>query len=321
MRINDGTEGQESVSFVVIGYNEAATLADCLSSVNGVAAALDDSEVIYVDGGSSDDSVAIARDAGIDHVITKAGKRRAAENRNLGLAVARGTFIQFVDGDMVLDAAWLPAALSYLAERPRVAALFGRLEERNTSAVYQALQIDWEYPEGAARFCGGAALFRGAVLRQLGGFPEDVAYGEEPYLCWRIRNEAGDEIHHLHHRMALHDLAYQGFSDYWRRNVRCGETYAEIANRCKNTADPLWRDEVRSTLRWAGFMGVLLLAIIVMPWWGSGLALAVALAILVRKALQHLPGRGVPVAVLYALHTYFAKVGIAFGLLRWRRRA
>ena len=45
------------MSFVVIGYNEAATLKACLESVK--TANLDGFswELIYVDGGSTDDSV------------------------------------------------------------------------------------------------------------------------------------------------------------------------------------------------------------------------------------------------------------------------
>ncbi len=307
------------LSFVVIGYNEAATLADCFRSVR--AADLEDLrwELIYVDGGSSDDSIATARKEAAHRILGGNQRRRAAENRNLGWREARGRYVQFVDGDMALDRLWPKAALHILESKPDVAAVFGRLEERNQSRFYQALQIDWEYPEGEALYCGGAAMLRRETLEHFDGFPEDVAYGEEPYLCWRIRNEAGMKIHHLHARMALHDLAYTGFPDYWKRNIRCGATYAEIAARCHGTEDPFWSREVWVNLLWAWALVFLSGGVAFGP--GSSVRLAALLvlgAVGARKTVQFLR-RGQPwtVALLYAAHTYASKLSIAYGILRW----
>ena len=280
-------------------------------------------EVIYVDGGSTDNSRNVARAQGVDAVLGGDRKRRAAENRNLGLDSARGRFVQFLDGDMVLDGEWVKAALAILEGRTDVAVVFGRLEERNQNVFYRALQIDWQYPEGEAQYCGGASLVRAESIRTVGGFPEDVAYGEEPLLCWRVRNDLQQRIYHLHHRMAWHDLAYRGFGDYWSRTVRVGKTYAEIAARCRNTQEPFWSREVRSVLLWGNVMlwGTLLL--LVGPW-PVKMALAAALVLLLgRKIVQHRQN-GWAVATVYALHTYLAKLAIACGVgtwyvQRWRR--
>ena len=319
------------LSIVVIGYNEAALLPACLESVR--AAGLDgiSHELIYVDGGSSDSSVADAQSAGVDQLLTSEGQCRAAANRNRGWKVARGRYVQFVDGDMVLDRDWPGAAVALLDARPEVAVVFGRLRERNTSPFYQAMQIDWEYPEGEAQFCGGAALFRRSVLEALGGFPEDLAFGEEPYLCWRIRNELGNTVYHLHRPMADHDLAFNGFRDYWRRNLRCGQAFAEVAARCAGAEEPLWREEVRGNLAWGAVLILLLLTSVggaaALLAGTGGLAAQTCLAaglllisvLLLRKALQFVAqGRPAVVALLYAIHTYAAKLGIALGILRWR---
>ena len=333
----DGTEKMTissktcDLSIVVIAYNEAATLPACLESVR--TADLDGIfyELIYVDGGSSDSSVAEAQSAGVDRLLTSDGQCGAAKNRNRGWAAARGRYVQFVDGDMVLDQDWPRAAMTLLEERPEVAVVFGRLQERNTNALYQAMQIDWEYPEGEAQFCGGAALFRRSVLETLGGFPEDVGFGEEPYLCWRIRNELSNKIYHLHRPMANHDLAFKGLRDYWQRNLRCGQAFAEVASRCANAEDPMWSEEVRANLAWSAVLLMTLLATVgtaVTLFIGIGVPIvpaclatgpALLTALLFRKTLQFVvQGRPVMVALLYALHTYAAKLGIAFGILRWR---
>ena len=309
------------ISFVIIGYNEEKHLRACFESIGACDLAGLVHEVIYVDGGSTDGSVAVAQMAGVDLLLGGEKRRRAAENRNLGFRAAGGTFVQFVDGDMVLDATWPKAALAALTANPAMAAVFGRLEERKRNAFYQALQIDWQYPEGPALFCGGAACFHREALEAAGGFPEDVAYGEEPLLCWRLRNEHGRGIYHLHRRMALHDLAYQGFRDYWRRNVRVGETFAEIATLLRHTEEPLWSAQVRATLQWFAFALLLLILLLILPGlWKAG-PVILAAGVVGRKAVQcWRQGRPLAVAVIYALHTYVSKMGAAYGILRWRLR-
>lgn len=309
------------ISFVVIGYNESATLGACFRSIREADLAGLDHEILYVDGGSQDNSLAIARAAGVDACLGGEQRRRAAQNRNLGLARARGRYVQFLDGDMTLDPGWIRAGLEVLEARADTAVAWGYIREANQSVIYRMLQLDWEFPEGDSLYCGGAALYRRDPLQAAGGFPEDVAYGEEPYLCWRIRNEQHLRIHHVHHPMVNHDLAYRGFGDYARRNIRCGETYAEIAARCRRGPERLWLRDAIGNFAWGAFLVVLLGMLIVGPWLARCAAAAVLAAILGRKTLQYLRrGQGFGIATLYALHTYGTKLLIVFGILRWSLR-
>ena len=140
-------------------------------------------------------------------------------------------------------------------------------------------------------------------------------------LCWRARNEQARTIWHLPRVMALHDLAYQGFADYWRRSARTGAAYAEIAARCRGTQDPLWSDAVRSNLLWALIYVLAIGWMLFAPGPLRGIPIALMVIVLARKTAQCLR-RGIPptVAVLYALHTYFAKANIAYGIVRWHLR-
>jgi len=61
-------------------YNEAATLRTTLNALPKVIAGVDQIEVLIIDDGSEDETVAVARDAGADHVVTLP--------RNSGLARA-----------------------------------------------------------------------------------------------------------------------------------------------------------------------------------------------------------------------------------------
>ncbi|MCP4642018.1 MAG: glycosyltransferase [bacterium] len=317
MDAKSGTD-ELDISFVVIGFNEGETLEACLRSLHAADLGGRTSELIYVDGGSSDGSVDIAGAVGVDALLGGDRRRSAAENRNLGASAASGRYVQFVDGDMVLRPDWPSTAAAVLDERLEVAAVAGALEEANRSAFFRALQLDWAPTTGDVAYCGGAAMFRRGVLLEAGGFPEDVEYGEEPYLCWRIRNELGGAIHQLEAVMADHDLGFRGFGDYWRRSVRTGATYAEIAHRCRGTNDPLWRGDCISNAVWTLVIAVGLALLAVGPMPVRVAATGAALLVLARKAIQVVRwGHGPKVAALYALHTYFVKLPLAYGQLRW----
>lgn len=314
-----GADSSEiDISFVVIGYNESAHLRACLESVR--SADLDGIryELLYVDGGSTDDSLNIAASCGVDRVLGGDRRRRAAENRNLGANDSRGTYIQFLDGDMQLEPTWPKRGLRYLQERSEVAVVCGRLREVNPGYLFQVIQLDWVQREGAVETCGGAALFRREPFHEAGAFPEDVAYGEEPLLCWRIRNVLKREVHFWTEPMALHDIGFSGIRDYWRQYSRNGATYIEIAVRCAGTEDPYWTRDTITNFAWAS--GILAM----LAFFAAGTdTLRIGLAILVflvgvRKVVQT-RRRGVSwtIALGYTAHVYGSKIPLAYGQLRW----
>jgi tetratricopeptide (TPR) repeat protein len=81
------------LSAALIVRDEAHTLADCLSSLEGVA-----DEVVVVDTGSVDASVELARSFGA-RVLELPWRGSFSEPRNLGLEHVRGTWVLYVDAD------------------------------------------------------------------------------------------------------------------------------------------------------------------------------------------------------------------------------
>ena len=116
-------------------------------------------ELLYVDGGSNDTSMAIAHDVGVDQLLGGDQRRRAAENRNLGLAHATGRFIQFLDGDMTMAPDWPLAAAEFLETHDEFATVCGNLQESEDSVWFRALEIDWAPREGPH-----SALRRGSYV-------------------------------------------------------------------------------------------------------------------------------------------------------------
>ena len=105
------------ISVILPCYNAGAYLSACLDSL--LAQSMRDFEVIFVDDGSRDDSLALARryaerDARI-HVFSQENQGVSAA-RNLGLAHARGEWITFVDGDDLLPPDAFETLLSGAAE-------------------------------------------------------------------------------------------------------------------------------------------------------------------------------------------------------------
>lgn len=92
------------ISIIVPVYNKAEFLASCLESI--LAQTMDDFELIVVNDGSKDNSGEIidtiaAKDKRVIAIHQENGGVSAA--RNMGLKVAKGKYIGFVDADDILE--------------------------------------------------------------------------------------------------------------------------------------------------------------------------------------------------------------------------
>jgi glycosyltransferase involved in cell wall biosynthesis len=247
-----------AIGVVVIGRNEAQ-LDACLASVLRGAA-----RVVYVDSGSTDPSVAVARRRGVDVLELDPGRPfNAARARNEGFARLRAhhpecDFVQFVDGDCELADSWLEKAADFLASRPDAATVAGRLREKNPGAsIYNALcDIEWDVPPGESQACGGVFMVRAKAFEKAGGFREDLLAGEEPELTrrlaeqgWRHWRIAGD--------MAWHDAGLLTFSQWWTRTVRNGYGFGQGFALARPAGERLWARQLRSAWLWAGVIPAL----------------------------------------------------------------
>src|SRR5690349_9304100 len=147
-----------SIGVVAIGRNEGERLRACL-----VSARRDCNAVVYVDSGSSDDSLSLARSLGV-HVVELdlSIPFTAARARNEGFAKLKQVdpqieFVQFVDGDCEIIAGWIERARTQLAAMPKAAVVCGRRRERFPDAsIYNRLcDMEWNTPIGQTKSCGG----------------------------------------------------------------------------------------------------------------------------------------------------------------------
>ncbi|MDO8989438.1 MAG: glycosyltransferase [Sideroxyarcus sp.] len=246
---------------VIIGRNEGARLVRCLASLN-----TQPTQLVYVDSGSTDDSVNAARRMGADVVsLDMTVPFTAARARNEGFERMKtlcpsSIYVQFVDGDCEVSPDWLNSAVAFLEASPGVAAVCGRRRERfPEKSVYNMLcDMEWDTPIGEAKACGGDALMRVDAFESVHGFRPDLIAGEEPELCVRLR-AAGWKIWRLDREMTLHDAAITRFGQWWKRARRCGYAYAEGAHL---HGEPPERHRMKESMRvWVWGLGLPVFAI------------------------------------------------------------
>lgn len=190
-----------SISVIIPCYNAERYIGATIDSV--LAQGLDDLEIIVVDDGSKDGSIALVRDCFPTVRVVAQANGGVASARNNGIACARGRWVAFVDADDI----WLPGKLqaqfaamaaspacrmSYTAwkvwdcDEPTPSAAF--LAELEISAADPARwdgASGWIYPQLLLDCVvwTSTVLVERALLAETGGFDPALRIGED-YDLW-----------------------------------------------------------------------------------------------------------------------------------------
>jgi len=103
------------LSVVIIGLNEAERIGECIDSVRIAVADIPDTDIVYIDSGSTDETVSIALSKKVR--VFQLGKTQApspAAGRYVGSLVTSGRFIMFVDGDTIVAPGWIKPAIELM---------------------------------------------------------------------------------------------------------------------------------------------------------------------------------------------------------------
>lgn len=224
------------LSIVIICWNDLKVIANCVNSIFQETKKID-FEVIVSDNGSADGSVEYLRKHFPDVRIVENGANLGfAKGNNAGIREAQGEYILILNPDtVILDHALeklvafadthveagafgcrvlnpdgsfqnparpIPTVSGYLVSALYLRGL-GRISEAFASDVYQGWAGRSERTIGFQSGC--CVLFRGELLKRLGGFDERFFYHfEETDLCFRVWKSGssilfypGAEITHL----------------------------------------------------------------------------------------------------------------------------
>jgi rSAM/selenodomain-associated transferase 2 len=171
-----------SVSVIIPTLNEASCLAETLRRLREQRP----QEILVVDGGSTDETCAIAA-AGADRLYS--GPRGRAAQMNPGAAHAAGDVLLFLHADCTLEAGALQAAERGLRQRGVVAGCF-RMNVTSPGLLYRLIDA---CATARVRLTGlvygDQGLFvEGSRFLRIGGFPP-VRLMEDVFLSKRLRRQ------------------------------------------------------------------------------------------------------------------------------------
>jgi GT2 family glycosyltransferase len=195
------------VSIIIVNYNGEHFLTRCLDSV--LKTSYSDFEVIVVDNGSTDGSKGVLKSytghQKIKIIINKVNLG-FAEGNNVGINVASGNFIVFLNNDTFVEPDWLTELVKVFWSDIKVGAAQSKLLLMDSPSCIDCAGNFSDFHGGTfARglgekdmgkyefdeifTCKGASMIVSRqVIQEIGVFDTDFfTYYEDTDLCWRIR--------------------------------------------------------------------------------------------------------------------------------------
>jgi glycosyltransferase involved in cell wall biosynthesis len=316
------------ISVVIIGINVENYIGECISSVLHADYPQASLEIIYVDGGSNDSSIGIAKTfPGVRIIELQDSHPTPGKGRNAGITRADHSFIQLLDADTILHPGWLRTALPYL--KSDVAAVAGRIQEKHPGKnLYHVIgNMEWGisagkeghiFAEGPSATFGGIVLARKDAIMEVNGYDESLIAGEDPDLSYRVRRQ-GWTIYRITADMVVHDLNMNTFRHYCKRAFRSGHAYAEIGLRYRKEKEKFFLRQLLRICLGATVPAAVIFFGLLMKRWGFALFFATAIAFRPFRKINHfaVPPLGIRGAILYCSHLSFVVYPQFFGVLRY----
>ncbi len=312
----------DSVGVVIIGRNEGERLKRCFASINKHV-----NQVVYVDSGSTDDSVSYAKSIGIIVLNLDMSKPfTAARARNAGFnkleeIISDIKYVQFVDGDCEISEGWLTTAEEYLRNNKTYAITCGRLREKYPDrSVYNRLcDIEWNGPIGEISECGGIFMIRQSAYKEVKGMNPAIIAGEEPELCLRLRMKNW-KISRLDHDMGWHDANMTKFSQWWKRSVRTGYAYALGKSLHGKTEYRHYVQQTKSIILWSVIIPIFIIGIAIVTKFLGLILLGIYPLMFLRVYLKLRKGNKTHSdALIFSTNCIIAKFPQMIGFLKYKK--
>lgn len=204
---------QQDVSIIIVSYNTADLIGDCLESV--LASRQVNCEVFVVDNASRDQSAEIVRKKfpAVRLIVNEKNLGFGAAN-NQALRECTGRYVVFLNPDTTVEPESFCRMVAFMDAHPQVGLagpmVFNPDGTRQDSVSYRypghrygAADLG-SLPGGIACVLGACQIAGAGLLRELGGFDEDFfLYGEDQDICLRVRKR-GFEIGFIDDAVIMH---------------------------------------------------------------------------------------------------------------------
>jgi glycosyltransferase involved in cell wall biosynthesis len=191
------------ISIVIPNYNGSDTIAHTLDTVEKQS--FDDFEVIIVDDGSKDDSVALIRSRieGKDNYTLSEQplNRGAASARNVGARMAKGDILMFIDSDIMISEDTVKKVADFFDKHKDADAVVGLPDSENSFSNWASqhfnLRIHFNYinlPDRIGHLYTSICAVKKQAFDSVEGFNEQMMSEEDPELGFRL-SDAGYVIY------------------------------------------------------------------------------------------------------------------------------
>lgn len=285
MKTSQNTNSK-NVGFILIGRNEGERFK---IGLNAVRKLYPHSPVVYVDSGSTDDSVAFASSMGVS--ITELDMSEpftAARARNAGARALLKDhpdlfWLQFLDGDCEVLEGWVEKGLEMLSEDSTIGIVSGRRAERfpQNSLYNRLIDMEWNTPIGEIMGVPGDMLMSVEMYNKADGFNDALIAGEDFDLCLRCKN-LGFRTYRIDAPMSMHDADIMHFSQWAKRTKRGGHAYANLHHIHKGENAANFTRKIFSIFVWGACIPLMLIASLIL--WPTGiLVILIFILLMVAK--------------------------------------
>ncbi len=223
-------------SIIIPCFNEAEHLRSCLESLKAQEYPSKDFEIIFVDNGSSDGSVDIAKQY-TDHVFYQPGINVGAV-RNFGATQADNDNLVFIDADCTVDKEWLTRASKLLSADQKTIFGGGCQLPKNASWI----ETFWllEGTDGnvlPTDLIGCSILITSSLFFEIGGFNTKLKSGEDTEFSQRAK-KLGHAVNITRNINVVHHGNAKTLSSFIKRQLWHGKGYDRPYQRHLN--DPIF---------------------------------------------------------------------------------
>jgi len=169
------------ISVIVLNWNGRIHLKECLDSLRYQT--YKDFEVIFVDNGSTDNSVEFVRENFPDVTILTLNKNAGfSKGNNEGIKIAKSEYIVLLNNDTKVDKYWLGELYKSVCKHPEISFFASKIDSAGDGYAICGAPFKIGHYENGSKYsqenivfgaCAGASLYKKEMLNDVGLLDDD----------------------------------------------------------------------------------------------------------------------------------------------------